>query len=166
MMLESWEIRWFFEGAPPPEVRAPFKVHAAERVDSYVAVGEDLGIKRREGKLEVKGRIAHRGVVVLSPRCAGHLERWGKWSHDAPDVKLSPTIDVHKKRAQCNFPLGAAELTQLEIHGRAWWTLGLEMYGDADLLIATATDFVETNALTLHAPASMSYPAWLAMLRA
>jgi hypothetical protein len=63
-------IAW--EPAPP-----------AWRQDRYLLVPghDDMGIKWREGRLEIKGREAALGHRVFAPEIEGVCERWLKWSY-------------------------------------------------------------------------------------
>jgi len=99
----SLEVRWLFEGAVPDEVERWFREgpalgpggargdgdwprtpagDPAWRDDRYRVVpgAPDLGIKWREGRLEVKGREAALGTWHLGARAVGAAERWLKWS--------------------------------------------------------------------------------------
>jgi hypothetical protein len=69
-----------------------------------------MGVKWREGLLQIKGRLSTLGVRDLGGGCAGQVERWTKWSYDGlPDPYRRlfangghiglPTVAVHKVRA-------------------------------------------------------------------
>jgi hypothetical protein len=55
----------------------------AWRRDRYLVVPDqgDVGIKWREGRLEIKGREAPLGRVAFAPGIEGLCERWLKWSY-------------------------------------------------------------------------------------
>lgn len=99
--LPSLEVRWFFEGAVPGSVETWFRESPAIggergavdwprddagglawRDDRYRVVpgAADLGIKWREGRLQVKGRETTLGTWPFGERAAGLAERWIKWS--------------------------------------------------------------------------------------
>ena len=108
MALSTLEARWFFPG-PLEEtgqgVEAWFRTRAigsgkpaplawdpappAWRRDRYLVIpGEDdMGIKWREGRLEIKGREAVLGRVVFAPGIEGLCERWIKWSYAGPSIE-------------------------------------------------------------------------------
>jgi len=84
------EVRWFYEGPIPPEVLAWFQPggqgpeEPSCRVDYYLRLAErdSLGIKLRQGKLEIKQRCRDCGVVRLHERVIGRVEHWRKWSFE------------------------------------------------------------------------------------
>lgn len=163
------EIRWFFERLLPGEVSTWFERDLLgespplreERTDIYLAAREDLGIKLREGKLEIKWRPNPGLVFSASGRPRGQGEYWDKWSWNDPESKADvqitkllkersdhPWIPVEKERHQHKYELAAGalrnvgpgqkvdqgviiELTTLKVYGRSWWTLGLDLLGKA-----------------------------------
>ena len=148
------------------------------RVDYYLQlVGEPaMGIKFRDGRLEIKRRIAEYGEVQIQHETAGVLEGWRKWSLilDAHDVALdesgndiSPWLPIRKTRLLLRFavvgdrrflfpgPLRPErgceiELTGVDVGARQWWTLALEAYGPNSSvkadLMAIARQFFEGEA--------------------
>lgn len=102
MPYDSLEVRWFFDGAlaeVAPEVETWFKTTTPQgiagtglaigwpatwRGDRYARLprADDMGIKLREGRLEIKGRVSAFGVQSFLDRVQGFTERWMKWSHD------------------------------------------------------------------------------------
>jgi hypothetical protein len=197
--LLSWELRWFVPGEPAPAATSLFGepdwASVPTRTDSYVALPtiDDLGIKRREGRLEVKGRIAVIPSVRCSPCVEGRLEHWIKWSHEG--AVLDPVVEalskgpldaVTKQRIQRKFHLqdgraeevaldlrldgGAyAELTRLELAGSRWWSLGFEAFPNdsalPDELLALVRRFLGEASIELTVEQSLSYPAWLVEYR-
>jgi hypothetical protein len=138
------EVRWFFPGpldesGPGMEVwfrtrpryggsgqPAPMRWDPAPpawREDRYLLVpgNGDMGIKWREGRLEIKGRTSASGPQGLAPRMAGVCERWLKWSYAGETIEqrfadlfgagTAPgLVTVEKRRLQrhLNFdPAGA-----------------------------------------------------------
>lgn len=110
MPYDTLEVRWFFEATSlpnAPEVEAWFRSRASAdpaatagekdppewRTDSYLIVPgtDDLGIKLREGRFEVKGKVRDLGTHAFGPRASGRIERWMKWSCDI-EAKGNPTI--------------------------------------------------------------------------
>lgn len=192
-MLESVEVRWFGRGEPPPALTDWFTravLHAEQqpvRVDHYLrGSGSDaLGIKLREGRLEIKRRVASAGLRELAAGCAGYVETWRKWAFLlAPEAQAfeSPEsgswASVTKSRHIGRFVLSAAgqpvpaaldallpaacdcELTAVAL-GRSepWWTLGFEAFGPAlsalGLLLAVAHQLLRM-ALALSLTEEMS----------
>ncbi len=159
-MLYSVEARWFFAGRLPPALLdwlaagRPLMAEA-ERVDHYLLLpaAETLGVKLRQGRLEIKRRIAaprpfHRRHI------AGRREQWSKWSfalESAAVPAASGWVAVVKRRrtqrwavTQGRFtvmPLASAlpvagcnlEWTEVQLPAHPteplWFTLGLEAYG-------------------------------------
>jgi hypothetical protein len=139
LALSTLEARWFFPG-PLEEtgqgVEAWFRARAigggpaplawdpappAWRPDRYLLVPgqDDMGIKWREGRLEIKGREAALGAVAFAPGIDGLCERWLKWSYAGAAIErrcfglfhgvAAPGIAlVEKRRLQRLFALDAA----------------------------------------------------------
>lgn len=163
------EIRWFFEGSMPPEVVSWFRGKALgefllpteERTDVYlITPDENLGVKLRKGKLEIKWRQKHERFVAAGERVKGQAEYWCKWAWKDREAKSdkeivdalkqgsdTPWVEVAKERQQRKYKLTedgfiavpqedrpvrgcAVELTKLSIRGKPWWTLALEIFAD------------------------------------
>jgi hypothetical protein len=172
-MLEKWptlEVRWFFQGDIPESVATWFQQgdtkpdHPEPRVDHYLHLPETdaLGIKLREGKIEVKQRHRDYGTVHLTERAAGTLEKWHKWSFPLAASQgqvvesLAPSaawIAVRKERWVRKHrvlagrqvepvPLAAypdrgctLELVSIVVgHSRAW-SLAFEAFGEEEALL-------------------------------
>jgi hypothetical protein len=212
----SRELRWFFEGplsdqpaledwffgcapfATAGDVGAPvWQPRRDDAPDVYLLLPDqgDMGIKWREGLLQVKGLVADLGRREYCGRHAGNVERWIKWSYaDLPDGYAdlfgSPavtTVAVHKSRAVRLVDLGAGarvevspetvldcgiavELTRIVVDGHAHCSLGFEAFPDDRLtdavFDAAVTGFLGSlDALRLDADRSMSYAAWLNCLQ-
>jgi hypothetical protein len=160
----STEVRWFFEGPLPPRVLAWF--HTVEqkpqeqpsRVDYYLDLGayDSLGIKLREGRIEIKQREILHGTIQLGAQSVGAMEQWRKWSWDlaypvpgrAPGWNSSPAwIGVEKKRWLFLYQTGRegdiapapdgegieqgcqVELSRIQVQGQAGWSLSFEAFG-------------------------------------
>jgi hypothetical protein len=103
MPFASIETRWFFEGeseryprlqrwfetcAPFPQaddVSAPeWKGRAGGEPDVYLLMPAcvDMGIKWREGTLQIKGRVEDLGARRFGSRHEGRVQRWVKWTYD------------------------------------------------------------------------------------
>ena len=89
-----------------------------------------MGIKLRQGRLEIKWRNAELGVVSWGG-VEGKLEKWGKWlCEDSTKESFRPEvlegkswISVKKVRSQRLYDDCAIELTELNIKGNDWWTI-------------------------------------------
>lgn len=178
--FSSREVRWFFDG--PLEQRkglarwffgalpfakrgevppAALEARLGNAPDVYLPLPghADMGIKWREGLLQVKGRVATVGPVTFCRGHAGLVERWFKWSYAGlPDEYRAlfdakqplRTVSVAKQRAlrlvdlqngvadaaevgiDARLDCGiAAEITDIEIGGRRICSLGFEAFPDA-----------------------------------
>lgn len=192
--LASHEVRWFFEGkadqhkslklwfettAPiqkSPDVKPPvWKSRLDDRADIYLLVSgsDDMGIKWREGELQIKGRVSSLGTQVFCSRHQGKVERWIKWSYaNTPDSYQHlfvtgketglVTASVRKTRALRKVRLdtltGKAqevdtktfvdrglglELTDLEVAGKAYCSLAFEAFPNDSAMDAAFTETIE-----------------------
>ena len=172
-MWPTMEVRWFGRGGLPHEVQAWFESgqerpeEQASRVDHYLRVPHtnSLGIKLREGKVEVKQLHQRHGVVRLHERVTGMMEHWRKWSFliaqpGALADALSPAsswVSVRKERELRKYQVtdSAAvkaiptdhypargcyvELARLGVAGEVWWSLALEAFGNEGALRDTVS---------------------------
>jgi hypothetical protein len=165
-MLITNEIRWFYPGNIPKQITFWFEQNCLvkpsppeERTDVYLhSPGCDfLGIKLRQGRLEVKWCQAELGTMRFGELIEGNAQKWGKWlCEDSTGESFQPAtvltqpywISVHKirytqlyevlpdfsvQRIPTNEGINNAcsvELTQLAIADNNWWSLGLEARGD------------------------------------
>lgn len=187
------ETRWFFDGdsghhpalrrwfetcAPFPrgaDVGAPrWTGRAGGAPDIYLLMPgcADMGIKWREGTLQIKGRVENLGARRFGSRHEGRVQRWVKWT--CPDVpgdcrslfdpgaqKGSGTAAVHKLRALRMISLDAAtpeevppalvlerglgfEMTDLELNGRRWCSIAFEAFPDDEAMLTGFSDAVTT----------------------
>ncbi|MBN1673540.1 MAG: hypothetical protein JXR37_21015 [Kiritimatiellae bacterium] len=170
MILRTAEVRWFYPGAVPREIhawlqRAGCTLEAKPaRTDHYLRLADEaLGVKLREGRLELKQRVDSAGVISLHQRAAGLVERWRKWSFaladsvEALNALLRPAscwIAVNKERALCTVPPPQTpreetpapasplqgcnlELTAVRAGRNEWWSLGFEAFGPAETVLAS-----------------------------
>ena len=175
-MFPTVEVRWFQQGQVDSGVQAWFHRvadHAQEqspRVDYYLqkASAGNVGIKLREGMVEIKERCHQSGQIQFHPHVHGVVESWRKWSFPYPenlaigqsDAFHQSWISVKKERWLCIFQINGGEieavppssreltggcgieLTQVEAKGELWSSVELEAFGPAeqnyDRLIATA----------------------------
>lgn len=120
-MLESTEIRWFFEGTMPLEIKKDFektesRVSIENRIDYYFLVKDidHVGIKLRNSRLEIKWR--HKILQFNFPQAdiEGNIEGWTRWEwNDKTRIDeiesilekpgSNPWVKVNKKRMQRKF---------------------------------------------------------------
>ena len=185
-------FRWLESiGVEEPEWRGRLD----DQPDLYLALpgADDLGIKWREGEFQVKGRGAMLGLQCFAGRHRGHLDRWQKWcyrdlSKTWRSMFTRRSLAVSKSRAMQKFELdtftGAlqqvtvdsfidrglgVEVTDIEVQGQAWTSLGFEAFPDDSAMIGhfiTAVDqlLASLEGVELDEEASLSYPAWLQTL--
>jgi hypothetical protein len=175
------EVRWFLDGpleetgpgveewfrtrprlggtdSPPSLAWAP--APPVWRHDRYLVVPdcEDMGIKWRDGRLEIKGRESTLGERTFAPGIEGVCERWIKWSYGGDRVAQrfsgvfqdGAIVRVDKRRLQRRFRFDGAgeaaevgpdqprerglnvELTRIRLPGRreAHWSLAFEALPD------------------------------------
>jgi hypothetical protein len=190
--LPDQVLDWFSQGISPrgPDVRD-------DRYLALPGC-EATGVKLRRGtSLDVKARVGDGEAVSYGSGIAGVRESWVKWSSEnaqiieglaAVSAGGKPWLGVRKERHLRLFTLESARPVELEAYAGTSigchveltrvlvgdapafeaWTLGLEAYGERDLLEealdATAMRlFTERPRLptSLARAASMGYPAWL-----
>lgn len=197
-MTDTAEIRWFRPGEVPASVADWFDRLTGNdqarraRVDLYVRASccPDLGIKLRDGRLEMKQRIAT-GAIAGIGRSAGVIERWRKVAFDAaPGLAATehPLGGLRFRhvakdrwigwlepgeRAPRTIPVDAShetacqvELATVRLDGTPWWTVGFEWAcGDSDRSEALArlagTVMDAAAAPRLEGRFCAGYPAWL-----
>lgn len=180
-MLTSAELRWFMRGALPQEIAQWFQQYEdvtppEEREDLYLYVPENdyMGIKLRQGRLEIKWRKAELGILRFGDTVEGNAEKWGKWLCEDPTQEsfqlqddVSTWVNVKKVRSQRLYETCAVELTELSVNGNDWWSLALEAVGDSSLLdmqTVASKVFQNYRALKLTAKDSYAYPRWLSLV--
>jgi hypothetical protein len=168
--------RWFSRFSPVPEARD----------DDYLISPRmpGLSVKIRGGaSFEVK---QHRGVVGsldIGDAAAGRIDSWIKRSTPLPGgADLSRPLErsawrrVSKRRQIATFPFGTSgsagaavcsvELTEVDVLGQAWWTLGFEAGGRGALggiKRTAAVVFAEPlpTASAFRAEDARSYAEWI-----
>jgi hypothetical protein len=183
--LATVETRWFFAG---PSQRHPELHHWFETCRPFSASGDltkpewrgrvggepdvyllmtgctDMGVKWREGTLQIKGRVADLGARRFSGRHQGRVQRWIKWTYpevpaayralfdDAGNAGLE-TASVHKTRALRMISLDSAEpaevspgivlehgvgveMTDLELRGERFCSIAFEAFPDDAVSVA------------------------------
>ena len=196
MGFHTLEVRWFFSGSIPPEFNRWFASlgdlrSMDARVDYYLlGTGPSLGVKVREGSLEIKQRKQENGRKVFAPAFSGMVEHWNKWQVAISAAEIESIqrdlgwLAVEKTRQQyaftlpengrifvrdpMDFPLngGGVELTQIRLGRQPWWTFGAEVFGEPHLLsdiLEQVIGYAIERDLELHleTASSISYPAWL-----
>ena len=194
MFYDTLELRWFGRGPIPAATQAWFDALPGlpeaedERVDCYLGTetADGLGVKLRDGALEIKQRLSRSGTTIVAAHCAGRPEGWRKWRFLlARQSERAATeggwLSVPKRRQLRRYrlvdgdPLPAdgdaeadavcrLELSRIELDGEEWWTLGLESPAGAQgLMLGVAHGLLNRDgAPVLPAQACRSYPAWLA----
>lgn len=229
----SAEIRWFFRGdslkeqlldwfklaeqalvierepyTPQPEA-LPFVKLEKRRDDDYLLLPDcgTVGVKQREGKLEVKALVAGPHLFSLG-EVVGQAGQWVRWSFSPSKelfqdpkafaqelksglLKSGPWCTVVKNRylQKVSFDTGGLvpvspdkwpdtgcniELTVIAAGSNAepWITFSFEAFGAPDRNTAMLDEAVahffalrDSPPVQLDESNSLSYPAWLAMLR-
>jgi hypothetical protein len=198
MPLTTCEMRWLFDGPLPEEVERWFQsrgdaIAPMWREDRYLILPgvADMGIKQREGRVDIKGRLSVLGPHAIAPEAEGVAERWCKWTYAAAAVERlgrfeDGVIVVSKGRAQRHFLLDpdggtqrtaqrdlkqrglSLELTRIRVAGGEHWSLGVEAAPDDPDLLANLLhalgEMLRGFPMPLPRARSMSYPEWLARL--
>ncbi len=160
--FKTIEVRWFYPGVIPADLLTWWDtfgepVVTNNRTDVYLqSSSSDLGIKLRQGNLEVKYRQARLGTMEIDKMGSSQVEQWLKWICVDDSSGLTPAqfadqsgwIKVVKSRSQRMFQVeftdkiqlrsivkpqaGAAaiEITQLQVQQQIWWTIACEYLGD------------------------------------
>jgi hypothetical protein len=164
-VLRSAEIRWFFPRPWSDEVRLWFSAGRelepeGEREDQYLLFPdcETVGVKLREGKLEVKARVSGPSPISLENGVRGQTDQWVKWSFASQGLpaltqdllQSGQWVGVQKKRIvrkfsadsdsvkevppkQQPFPASGCnvELTAIKVNAtpKLWFSLGFEAFG-------------------------------------
>lgn len=185
-MLNSLELRWFISGELPSEISAWFvqdklggqlqPSETREDVYLYTPECEYMGIKLRQGRLEVKWRQAELEILPFA-RIEGKLEKWSKWLCEDPKeesfkpervLKQKSWLKIGKVRSQRLYDSCALELTQLNIRDCKWWSLALETLGTEPQQMNKLQSIFESVGKTysgshLQAQNSYAYPKWIAI---
>ena len=159
-VLPTIEIRWFGEDAVPTEVREWFGGLSTKmdsqpaRVDHYLMEPrtDAVGIKFRQGRIEVKQLRGERRLALLAPGWEGYVEQWHKWGFTLALgqrrrralMRLDSWLPVRKKRYVIEYGISSTgqpialrggsragcicsvELTEVRVRRDTCWTLGFE----------------------------------------
>ncbi|MEC4895330.1 MAG: hypothetical protein SAL07_10240 [Oscillatoria sp. PMC 1051.18] len=158
-MLTTWEMRWFKQGKLPNQVKDWFEEKCPgdrlgspeERTDLYLSAPgcDNLGIKLRQGNLEVKWRKAELGEKDFGEIAQGKAEEWVKLTcvDDSLESLLTAAVKekktwiaVEKQRSQRRYQNCNLEITQVHLEKELWWTIAFETLTE----ILSLDDFVTT----------------------
>ena len=194
-------MRWILPGLLEPAVAGwfgRFPAETAARQDAYLIDPElrGLSVKIRAGAaLEVKVYHGSPGIVDMPGRAVGRTESWHKWSFPLTSFSrdsggLAGWKLVSKRRRIIRFQLAgervvpaapgpatepgcAVELTEIGVGGEAYWSLGFEAIGPAELLGSVLQDsaalmFAQAppDQVDLGMDCCQSYARWLSGHRA
>ena len=198
-MLRTVEVRWFFTGDIPISVQdwftaaAPSAAGEAPRDDYYLNIEDQngLGIKIREGRLEVKERQFSLGICRFHKAIIGRMDSWAKWGINLKISISKPAnqvadiwVPVTKERQMNSYILTEGnwrsrggklgikeegceiELSKINISSRIWWTFAFEAPGIPDqgrklLLSASEQFFAKHDPPPFFLEDSYSYPRWI-----
>lgn len=183
------EVRWFFEGPLPADVRTWFKDGARRgvrecRTDVYDRrVAESgVGIKRRDGaEIDAKHMVGDPEIVEFLPGVTGRVEDWEKTGESGLDVgrdqvvvsKEILTLTFDHPESSADEPIGCeAELASIRVGSHRAWSLCFETYGDpgsrAEALQIGIGRLLGKGqlpaALSLSVSHSFGYPQWITRL--
>jgi hypothetical protein len=125
--VEAWfRRRPRYSGSDDPAPIAWVPAPPAWRRDRYLLVPghDDMGLKWREGRLEVKGREAALGHQVFAAGIEGRCERWLKWSYAGAAIErrfgglfrdraANGVVTVKKRRLQRHLRLDPSGVVEV-----------------------------------------------------
>ena len=173
--MQTWWHQDCFTPLPCPLER---------RTDVYLVLPNrpDLGIKKRQGKIEIKQRSAELGCIPINNNLVGQAEQWIKvistqsqLDHFLIQNQLShsPWLKVEKERQQKIFQGCPVEITQLKVAEQNRWTFAFEQLIESPetqniedwkvLVQGSLQDLDLCQNPKLH---SCGYPQWLSILSA
>lgn len=191
--LKTREVRWFLP-KPWPDLVQWFEGLSVDaysrevREDRYLLLPRQvaLGVKVREGRLELKYRIGTPGRVWVAPGVPGRLEEWEKFSlqteADGPCTieggVAAGWLPVLKRRLVTLVTAGEdgpsfhapdqagragvqLEYTELEIEGTPGTTIGLEWPSESGVRLPETFLGELLGKMGLQADDSMGYPEFL-----
>jgi hypothetical protein len=191
---QTIEVRWFYSGSLPDEVINWFDALGENRAkpdarsDFYLqSNAPDLGVKLRQGNLEVKYRQQQLGNIEIEQFPESQVEQWSKWiCQEVPSsgAEKQGWIQVDKIRYQRFYQVefldriqlisidtprqntAAIEITDLQLPGQFWWTIACEYLGNNisidRQLLPLVRSLLLKYPLSMSTPSiSCSYPQWL-----
>jgi hypothetical protein len=140
IMISSHEVRWFLnggieqhpalrhwveDGAPNPK----WIGRLGGKPDAYMIIPEsaDMGIKWREGQLQIKGLESSLGTQKFTGHYEGKVERWVKWSYEGKRIETAFTpwftnvnatpriVEIHKTRRLRKVRMNPFTPTMIEV---------------------------------------------------
>ena len=191
-MYKSKEIRWFFKEKKNGIVnwfsdRGVEFSNIKPRTDFYLQIPdrEDISVKLREGKIEVKQRTGQPELYELTNNAKGYLEDWVKWSFDIDDKdplvksiineKKYNWVEIYKARLGLKIVLNKddrmeihdvkevlpaglqVEYTKLKIKGEEWFTFAAEWFGESALELSKDLVYQILNGITFKESDSFGY---------
>jgi len=194
--IRTLEVRWIFPGELETVVAGwfgQFTGGTESRQDTYLVSPHlpGLSVKVRGGRaLEVKVYRCSPGILEVAGRARGRMESWQKWSFPCGRLsqgsgEVAGWRQVHKRRrigwfSPASEPISArvpapgeepgctVELTEVFTGSEAWWSLGFEAIGAADLVrgeLQASAGLLFAGALPGDVELSMdhsrSYAEWL-----
>ncbi len=195
-MYRTKEIRWF-SNTEDPEILRWFEENGftfentEARTDYYLPLKEqnDIGIKLREGNIEIKQRIHSSDEQKLVKRVKGHFENYIKWSFSSSneDPLIHSIIEEEKynwlavRKERIGFKLKEnqngsiikvkmteypkygcqIEYTRIKVKNELWYTLGLEWFGSKELEFDLSILNKMLNKNRLKSENSMGYSQFL-----
>jgi len=195
----SAEIRWFIKGKIPTSVFDWFiglndnYVNQAKRTDYYLLLKSDdsLGIKLREGKVEIKQLNQFIGNISPGKNINGNAETWNKWSFEldqaknilSKDLLNNKWLAITKNRILVNYGITEenivsqkkpisyqngciTELTSINLNNEDWWSFGLEAYGEENrqkdnLVLISHLILNDKGNIRFSLNESLSYPGFI-----
>lgn len=150
------EVRWLRRGAVPQDLTEWFSrlPHVTEiRADRYLVKPQITGLSlkvRGDESIDLKQRQGSLGVVRVGRRLTGPADAWLKTSiplleepgwltASADDAWIRAVkrrlraFPLDTQSASGTDPLCAVELTEVEVLGELWWTVGFEVSGPGAL---------------------------------
>jgi hypothetical protein len=187
--------KWFEDGGLEPKIekaRTDSYLFLPGTLDVGIKTrGDNVGIKTPGDNVEIKRRLVDQ-VTEFRSGLSGRVEQWVKWSFridqnvSGPDLRVpqGAWIDVRKARRLRKYEIQGSnraieiaasglpergcnlELTQLQVQGAEWWSLGFESFGkiddvEKDLRLTLTRVFEDVTVFPLNAEDSYGYPNWL-----
>lgn len=195
-MFKSKEIRWFSQTENSSiskwfEENSYIFENTIPRKDFYLPLQEkeDIGIKLREGSIEIKHRTERSEKEKLLSRAEGYFEKYIKWSFTSAEedslyqeiveeekydwvgvskerlafkLKKDPDEGIVRVKADEFIPSGCQiEYTRVKLKDEVWFTFGIEWFGDEELNFDLSLIDEILGETDLKAENSMGYAEFL-----
>lgn len=159
MIDPTTELRWFFDGPLPSDVRSWFMPKGVglleRRCDTYLLDGRvDRGVKQRSRRtLELKKRMGLSEPTSVADEVHGNVEMWRRWSPADRLLSLDDDtvwVEIEKMIVKRRFRTDGqeehltestramagegcdAEIAALAANGREAWTMAFAAFGQPD----------------------------------